>query len=150
MNISTLAYDFSPDSLPGPQGNLILKVLADSQAVNRCGDVFAGWIALHMDQAGELTARKVANGARVVAVSLGTMNFLRPVRMGDLIEFYGQVTELGRTSIRVDVEAWIEESPVPAKLTQASLVFVAIDHQGRTRRIRDFLQDDPEEALGQA
>lgn len=104
-----------------------------------------------MDQAGELTARKVADGARVVAVSLGTMNFLRPVRMGDLIEFYGQVTELGRTSIRVDVEAWIEESPTPAKLTQASLVFVAIDHQGRTRRIRDFMQDNPEEkVLGQA
>ncbi len=139
MNINAVAYDSPPDIIPGPQGDLTLKVLTDSTSVNSSGDVFGGWVALHLDQAGELTARKMAGGARVVAVSIGAMSFLRPVKMGDLIEFYGQVTEVGRTSIKVEVEAWIEGLHGASKLTEASLVFVAIDDNGRTRQIRDLM-----------
>ena len=126
------------DDNPVPQGELTLKVLADNQSTNYTGDVFAGWVAMNVDQAGEIQARKVAKG-RVVTVSIGSMSFMRPVQVGDIIGLYTRVTEVGKTSIRVIVEAWIEndngDSVSQKKLTETSMVFVAVDGSGSTQRI---------------
>lgn len=126
------------DDNPVPQGELTLKVLADNQSTNYTGDVFAGWVAMCVDQAGEIQARKVAKG-RVVTVSIGAMSFMRPVQIGDIIGLYSRVTEVGKTSIRVIVEAWIEndngDSVSQKKLTETSMVFVAVDGSGSTQRI---------------
>ena len=124
------------DEIPGPQGELTLKVLADNQSRNCTGDVFGGWVALNLDQAGEIMARKVAGG-RVVTVSIGSMSFMRPVQVGDIIGFYTRVSEVGKTSIKVVVEAWVENRHGSAKLTETSMVFVAIDARGRTQRVGD-------------
>ena len=126
------------DDNPVPRGELTLKVLADNQSTNYTGDVFAGWVAMNVDQAGEIQARKVAKG-RVVTVSIGGMSFMRPVQIGDIIGLYSRVTEVGRASIRVIVEAWIEndngDSVSQKKLTETSMVFVAVDGSGSTQRI---------------
>lgn len=126
--------DLDNDTIPGPQGELMLKVLADHQSVNSTGDVFGGWVALHVDQAGEILARKIVGG-RVVTVSIGSMSFMRPVKVGDLLSLYARVTEIGNTSIRVVVEAWVETDQGSSKLTETSMVFVAIDSSGRTLSI---------------
>ncbi|AMO54490.1 hypothetical protein GZ77_23290 [Endozoicomonas montiporae] len=126
------------DTIPVPEGELTLKVLADNQSTNHTGDVFAGWVAMNVDQAGEIQARKVAKG-RVVTVSIGSMSFMRPVQVGDILGLYTRVTEVGKTSIRVVVEAWIENDSIDPgsqkKLTETSMVFVAIDGSGSTQRI---------------
>ncbi|WOG28372.1 acyl-CoA thioesterase [Endozoicomonas sp. 8E] len=123
------------DLAPGPQGELTLKVLADYQSVNTTGDVFGGWVAMQIDQAGAIMARKIATG-RVVTVSIGSMSFMRSVKMGDILALFTRVTEVGKTSIRVVVEAWVEDKHGRAKLTETNMVFVAIDTQGRTSRIQ--------------
>lgn len=123
------------DLAPGPQGELTLKVLADYQSVNTTGDVFGGWVAMQIDQAGAIMARKIATG-RVVTVSIGSMSFMRSVKMGDILALFTRVTEVGKTSIRVVVEAWVEDKHGRAKLTETNMVFVAIDAQGRTSRIQ--------------
>ena len=128
--------DLNEDSIPGPQGELTLKVMADHRSINSMGDVFAGWVALHLDQAGEIRARKESSDSRVVTVGIGAMSFLRPVQQGDLIGFFTRVTETGRTSIKVVVEAWIESSVGWEKLTETSMVFVALDGGGRTVQVR--------------
>ena len=128
--------DLNEDSIPGPQGELTLKVMADHRSINSMGDVFAGWVALHLDQAGEVRVRKESSGSRVVTVGIGAMSFLRPVQRGDLIGFFTRVTETGRTSVTVIVEAWIESSVGWEKLTETSMVFVALDGRGRTVRVR--------------
>ena len=124
------------DNAPAPQGEMTLKVLADHRSVNSSGDVFAGWVAMQLDQAGEVCARKASNGSRVVTVSIGSMSFMRPVQAGDLVGFFTRVTEIGKTSIKVVVEGWIENHEGWEKLTEASMVFVAIDRGGRTIRVR--------------
>lgn len=128
--------NINEDSIPGPQGELTLKVLADHRSINSMGDVFAGWVALHLDQAGEIRARRESSDTRVVTVGIGSMSFLRPVQQGDLIGFFTRVTETGRTSIKVLVEAWIEADTEWEKLTETSMVFVALDGGGRTVRVR--------------
>ncbi|WP_448218747.1 acyl-CoA thioesterase [Endozoicomonas sp. 2B-B] len=127
--------ELNNDLAPGPQGELTLKVLADYQSVNTTGDVFGGWVAMQIDQAGAIMARKIATG-RVVTVSIGSMSFMRSVKMGDILALFTRVTEVGKTSIRVVVEAWVEDKRGRAKLTEANMVFVAIDTQGRTSRIQ--------------
>ncbi|WP_422135844.1 acyl-CoA thioesterase [Endozoicomonas sp. ALD040] len=127
--------ELNNDLAPGPQGELTLKVLADYQSVNTTGDVFGGWVAMQIDQAGAIMARKIATG-RVVTVSIGSMSFMRSVKMGDILALFTRVTEVGKTSIRVVVEAWVEDKHGRAKLTEANMVFVAIDTQGRTSRIQ--------------
>ena len=126
------------DDNPVPKGELTLKVKPDYRSTNSKGDVFAGWVAMTIDQAGEIQARKVAEG-RVVTVSIGAMSFMHPVSTGDIIGLYTRVTEVGKTSVRVLVEAWIESDSddygAQKKLTETSMVFVAIDQSGRTRRI---------------
>ena len=125
------------DAAPGPEGELTLKVLADYKSVNSSGDVFGGWVAMQVDLAGEILAKKVANG-RVVTVSIGSMSFMRPVKMGDILSLYTRVTEIGKTSVRVVVEGWVEDEHGNTKLTETSMVFVAIDKQGKTRRIQEL------------
>ena len=126
------------DDNPIPEGELTLKVLADNQSTNCTGDVFAGWVAMNVDQAGEIQARKVAGG-RVVTVSIGAMSFMRPVQIGDIIGLYSRVMEVGKSSIQIVVEAWIENDNghfgSQKKLTETSMVFVAIDGSGRTQKI---------------
>ncbi|OED45140.1 hypothetical protein ACH42_05605 [Endozoicomonas sp. (ex Bugula neritina AB1)] len=129
--------DINEDNIPGPQGELTLKVLADHRSINSMGDVFAGWVALHLNQAGEIRARRESTDARVVTVGIGSMSFLRPVKSGDLIGYFTRVTETGRTSIKVVVEAWIEGASDWEKLTETSMVFVALDGGGRTVRVRN-------------
>ena len=136
MNISPISHKLNSDFIPVPEGELTLKVIADHSSLNSSGDVFGGWVALHLDQAGELAAKSIAGSDRVVVVSIGSMSFLRPVIMGDIITFYTQPGEVGRTSITVHVEAWVENNSGITKLTEASLVFVAIDSDGRTQRIQ--------------
>ena len=139
MNINPISHEPAPDLIPGPQGELTLKVMADHGSLNSNGDVFGGWVALNLDQAGELAARNIAGVQRVAVVSIGAMSFLRPVKMGDIIAFYSHPSDVGRTSITIEVEAWIESNTGAAKLTEASLVFVAIDDNGRTRSIRQLV-----------
>ncbi|MRI31517.1 acyl-CoA thioesterase [Endozoicomonas sp. OPT23] len=122
---------------PAPEGELTLKILADYKSVNSTGDVFGGWVAMQVDLAGEIMAKKVANG-RVVTVSIGSMSFMRSVKIGDILSLFTRITEVGKTSIRVVVEAWVEDSEGSAKLTETSMVFVAVDSTGRTRRISDY------------
>lgn len=123
------------DNIPYPQGELTLKIQADNSSLNAMGDVFAGWVAMNLDQAGETRARQETENNRIVTVSIGSMNFLRPVKPGDLIGIYTQVTEVGRTSIKIAVEAWVENFDLQEKLTETSMTCVAVGNEGRTTRI---------------
>lgn len=123
------------DPIPWPQGDLTLKIQADNKSLNAMGDVFAGWVAMNLDQAGEARARQESENSRIVTVSIGSMSFLRPVKPGDLIGIYTQVTEIGKTSIKIAVEAWIENFDSQEKLTETNMTFVAVDNDGRTTRV---------------
>ena len=123
------------DNIPYPQGDLTLKIQADNSSLNAMGDVFAGWVAMNLDQAGETRARQEAENKRIVTVSIGSMSFLRPVKPGDLIGIYTQVTEIGRTSVKIAVEAWIENFTSQEKLTETSMTFVAVGDGDRTTQI---------------
>src|SRR3954467_7686367 len=88
-----------------PRGVLTVRVSAKPADTNENGDIFRGWVLLRMDQAGGIAAVERAQG-RVVTIALDAMTFIRPVRVGDVLEVYTEVESIGRTSMKFHVEAW--------------------------------------------
>jgi len=124
------------DSTPLPQGELALQTVAMPRDTNAFGDIFGGWLLSQMDIAGSVTAGEMARG-RVATVAVEGMAFITPVQVGAVVSCYCDVIEIGRSSIRVMVEVWIN-SPhdgEPIKVTEGEFVYVAIDEQRRTRTI---------------
>ncbi|GGJ94436.1 acyl-CoA thioesterase [Pseudomonas matsuisoli] len=119
-----------------PQGDLALQITALPRETNGFGDIYGGWVVAQMDIAGTAMASKVAGG-RVATVSIDRMAFLVPVAVGAQLSFYTQTLQVGRSSIKMLVEAWSDDplSSEWRKVTEATFVFVAIDGSGRTRPV---------------
>lgn len=129
------------DDVPTPLGQLTLKLLANRQDTNLYGDIPGGWLVGHMDQAAELAAGRIAHG-RTATVAIEAMDFLCPVREGSVVNVFTEVREIGRSSIKIDVEVWIrpphERNPDELhKVTEARFVMVAMDDNGRIRAVPD-------------
>ncbi|MBE9538623.1 MAG: acyl-CoA thioesterase [Proteobacteria bacterium] len=125
------------NSTPVPQGELSLQTMAMPKDTNANGDIFGGWLLSQMDIAGAIAAAEVASG-RVATVAINGMVFLTPVHMGAIVTCYADILDIGRSSVRVMVEVWInsQHDGEPIKVTEGEFVYVAIDENGRTRAIR--------------
>ncbi|MDR5866512.1 acyl-CoA thioesterase [Halomonas koreensis] len=128
------------DDIPAPRGQLTLKLVASRQDTNFHGDIPAGWLVGHMDQAAELAAGREARG-RTATVAIEAMDFLCPVRVGSMVNIFTDVREIGHSSIKIDVEVWSraphERDPDELhKVTEARFVTVALDDNGRIRAVR--------------
>ncbi len=124
----------SSDDAASPRGELTVRVMAMPADANPAGDIFGGWIMGLMDVSAGIAARDRARG-RVVTASVSSLSFLHPVKVGDVVCCYTEVTGTGRTSLRLDVEAWVvrDRSDGRFKVTQANFVMVAVDMAGRPR-----------------
>jgi acyl-CoA thioesterase YciA len=119
-----------------PRGALTVRIIAMPADTNANGDIFGGWVLSRMDQAGGIAGVERARG-RVVTVAIDAMQFIRPVRVGDVLEVYTEVESIGRTSMQIHVEAWAMrfQTHVREQVTQAMFKFVAIDEAGKPRPI---------------
>ena len=50
----------------------------------------------------------IASGTEIVTVAMDGMSFLQPVRVGDRVACYAWVEKIGRTSMKIPVEVWVE------------------------------------------
>ncbi|MEO7127782.1 MAG: acyl-CoA thioesterase [Rhodoferax sp.] len=114
---------------------LVLKVIPLPADCNANGDIFGGWVMAQVDLAGSVIPARHAQG-RMATVAVNQFIFKQPVRVGDLLSFYSEVTRVGRTSITVNVEVYAERIRTQGrylKVTEASVTYVAIDDQGHPR-----------------
>lgn len=112
-----------------------IKAVAMPADTNPRGDIFGGWLLSQMDIAGGIVAGETAQG-RIATVAIDAMTFRQPVLVGDVISVYGQVDRIGRTSIRVRVEAWARRylTAQDDLVTEGVFTYVAID-EGRKPRV---------------
>ncbi len=116
---------------------LVLKVIPMPRDVNANGDIFGGWVMAQVDLAGAVIAAPYADG-RMATVAVNEFIFKQPVRLGDILSFYGKLVRIGRTSITVKIEVYAENFKLQGqytKVTEASLTYVAIDEQGKPREV---------------
>jgi acyl-CoA hydrolase len=85
-----------------------------------------------MDIAGSLAAARHAR-TFVVTASFDHMNFLAPVRIGQLVLLYSSVNRAFRTSMEVGVKAFVEDLQTGERrhVASAYLTFVALDANQR-------------------
>lgn len=121
---------------PQPSGELALKTVALPRDINAHGDISAGWLVSQMDLAAEITAANLAKG-RVVTVAIEELAFMRPIAIGASVNCYTEILEIGRSSMRILVEVWtcLPSDPEPYKITEGEFVLVALDDDGRARRV---------------
>ncbi len=129
----------APGDRPAPPSDkeLVLKVIPMPADTNGNGDIFGGWVMAQVDLAGSVIPARHVNG-RMATVAVNQFVFKQPVRVGDILSFYGCITKIGRTSITVEVEVYAERFRAQGqfvKVTEASLTYVAIDDDGRPRPI---------------
>ena len=106
---------------------------------NALGTIFGGVILSHVDLASAVEARKVAP-CRYVTKAMREVEFHEPVFLGDIVNFFTETVRVGRTSITVKVsveaERWGAGRGERVKVTEAEVILVAVDEQGRPTPIR--------------
>ena len=122
-----------------PKGQMLLRTLAMPADTNANGDIFGGWIMSQLDLAGGILAKEISSG-RIVTVSVSSITFKKPVRVGDVVCCYGDCIKIGRTSMTINLELWVK--PVKEdgvhdrfQVTEATFHYVAVDADGRPRAI---------------
>lgn len=118
-----------------PDRQPTLRVVTMPGDCSYTGDVFGGWIMAQVDIAGSIPAVHRARG-RVATIAVNSFLFKQPVFMGDIVSFYAQIEKVGRTSITVDVEVFVQRDPakpVCMRVTEAKLTYVAVDEERKPR-----------------
>lgn len=116
---------------------LVLKMIPMPADCNANGDIFGGWVMAQVDMAGSVIPARYVDG-RMATVAVNQFIFKQPVRVGDILSFFSDVTRIGTTSITVQVEVYAERFRAQGhyiKVTEASLTYVAIDDFGKPRKI---------------
>lgn len=115
-----------------------IKVVLLPKDTNSLGTIFGGVILSHLDLAAVVEARKTAP-LRFVTRAMRTVEFKEPVYVGDIVSFFTETLAVGRTSVTVKVaveaERWCEGCDRHVPVTEAEVILVAIDDQGRKRPI---------------
>ncbi|WP_062210569.1 acyl-CoA thioesterase [Aureimonas sp. AU12] len=113
-----------------------IRTIAMPADTNPAGDIFGGWLLAQMDLAAGAAAARRARG-RCATIAIDAMQFLKPVYVGDEVSLYAEVVAVGRTSMRIAVEAWrrSRESEDTEQVTRGQFTFVAIDADRKPRSI---------------
>jgi acyl-CoA thioesterase YciA len=119
-----------------PEEPPLLRTIAMPADANPNGDIFGGWLMGLMDLAAGNAAGRRARG-RVATVAVDAIVFHSPVLVGDEVSIYGRITAVGRSSMRIEIEAWRRERADDAAnlVTEAVFTFVAIDAARRPRPV---------------
>src|SRR5690554_676358 len=119
-----------------PPAEMILQVITLPSDTNVNIDVFARWLVKQMDIAAAAMAGRISRG-RNATVAMDRMEFLSPLRVGSQVGCYCDLVDIGRSSMKIQVEVWTldRSSKTPRKVTEGLFVYVAIDEHGRIREV---------------
>ena len=119
-----------------PRGELTVRISAMPADTNANGDIFGGWLMSQMDLGAAIYARNLCR-SRVTTVAVDGMAFLNPVYGGDLVNCHASLVKVGRTSMKIDVEAWVQRGGdgKMLRVTEGVFTYVAIDEAGRPQPV---------------
>ena len=115
----------------------MIRTIAMPADTNSNGDIFGGWLLSQMDLGGAVFARNLAH-SRVATVAIEAMSFIHPVLVGDIVTCFASLQSIGRTSMKIDLEAWVQrhtDGPLH-RVTEGLFTYVAIDEAGRPHPVR--------------
>ena len=120
--------------------------LAMPNDANPLGNLFGGKVMALVDLAGSIAAARHARSS-VVTASIDSMNFLYPVRIGELVTCHSQVNRVFKTSMEVGVKVCVENLKTGEirHTSSAYLTFVALGSDGQRIAIPPVVAETDEE-----
>ena len=113
---------------------------------NTHGNILGGKVMHLMDMAGAIATFRHSR-MPVVTVSVDSVRFLHPIKVGQLVLLEASVTRAFTTSMEVEVQVFSEDplSGKRMKTSTAFLTFVALDKDGRPAKIPPLIAETQEE-----
>jgi acyl-CoA hydrolase len=101
------------------------------------GVMFGGIMMQWIDVCAGVAAMRHATGA-VLTASIDRLDFLSPVKVGEIVVLHAQVNYTAKTSMEVGCRVETEDMRTGTRryVTKAYLTFVAVDEHGRPRPIQ--------------
>ena len=136
--------------------NLTPRPVRDSQSemteivlpndANPLGALLGGRLMHWIDLAGALAAHRHSRN-HVVTASVDHIDFLVPVRVGDLVILRSSVNRVFHTSMEVGVKVYVENyiADTAKHVGSAHLTFVAIDREGRRVPVAPVIPETEEQ-----
>jgi acyl-CoA hydrolase len=120
--------------------------LALPNDANVLGNLLGGKIMHLVDLAGAIAAMKHARSV-VVTAAIDHMNFIHPVRIGQLVLLRSSVNRAFHTSMEVGVKVFVEDliSGAERHISSAYLTFVALGADGKRVAVPPVIPESEEE-----
>ena len=111
--------------------------------LNHSGTVFGGWIMAKMDKAASIAVEDIVDSG-AVTVSVTDLNFLKPIRNGDIVTIYTEIIKIGNTSVQINVNVMVrcKKSHEEYNVSEAIFTFVTVDENGKSISVADVIRDD--------
>jgi len=107
------------------------------------GNLFGGLLLAWLDESGAALAAELAESPRMVTVKISEVIFRKPIRPGQIIKIYGQIKDIGSTSITLTLEAR-RHSPYNGSQKVActtDMTFVRVDGDGEPVPINENVKN---------
>jgi acyl-CoA hydrolase len=113
---------------------------------NPMGFVLGGYVMHQIDLVGAMAALRHTR-ALLVTAAVDGLQFLHPIRVGDLMIVQARVTAAFRTSLEVEVEVFSEETLTGRRqmTSVAYLTFVTLQQEGRRAEVPPLVLETDED-----
>lgn len=113
---------------------------------NTFGNLMGGRLMYWMDIAAALAAMKHC-AAPVVTASVDNISFENPIKLGNVVHIEATVSRAFNSSMEVHMRVWGEDAiqQYKYKSNEAYYTFVALDPNGRPRKVPELIPETEEE-----
>jgi acyl-CoA hydrolase len=134
------------DPKPSSQSQAQLARWMGILDANSAGNIHGGTVMKLCDEAAALAAVKHSRH-RVVTAAMDRMNFLYPIRIGELVTFSATVNAVWRTSMEVGVRVDAENPRTgeTRHTNTAYITMVALDDEGNPAAVPPLIAETPEQ-----
>jgi acyl-CoA hydrolase len=125
---------------------IVMSELVLPNDTNTLGNLMGGRLMHWMDIAAAIAAQKHCN-CPVVTASVDNVSFANPIKLGNLLTIEAKLTRSFNTSMEVFLRVWGEDLSAQYKYlsNEAYLTFVALDPNGRPRKVPELIPETEEE-----
>ena len=105
--------------------------------------LFGGTMLAWLDEAAVTYACQISETPKMVTVSMDKVEFLKPVRRGQIIKIYGELVNFGTTSCTVRIEArrYSTYNGSQKVVCQTSLKFIRVDGDGEPVPVAEHVKE---------
>jgi len=131
-----MANDVAPHGTPTFSRVEMTQIVMPFHTNGARGILFGGIVMQWIDVCGGVAAMRHARGP-VLTASVDRLDFLTPIRLGDVVILRAQVNFAARTSMEIGCRVETEDLATGERrnTTTAYLTFVAVDDEGHPRPI---------------